>query len=146
MDFTIKPINILIHLSIYLGVLIILKYLYVDPVLRLLRKRDALTFGKQQGGKEMQQKLISMKGEYDSRMSSVKAELDAQRSSALKQQQKAADERIAKVHRDLDLKISANHAQAVKNLEDLRKRIPTLGEELGREMAASITNLERAAR
>lgn len=138
MDITPKPLNIALHLGLYIGILLVMKFLYVDPVLRLLRRRDSLTEGRKKSGEELQSKLLSMKQTIDAQTNTLKAELEGRRQDALRVVHKESEERSAKIKKELEAKLLANSARLQANYGDLRKQLPSLGEDLGREMAEAV--------
>jgi F0F1-type ATP synthase membrane subunit b/b' len=138
MDLSIKPLNLLLHLGLYISVLLVMKFLYVDPVLRLLRKREALTEGRTKSSQEMQLKIAELQSQYDTQISSVKAELELRRSGELRSAQKEVGEKVKRAQKELDLKLQAKQAQLEAMASDLKKQIPVLGDQVGREMAEAI--------
>ncbi|PIR22110.1 MAG: hypothetical protein COV44_10070 [Deltaproteobacteria bacterium CG11_big_fil_rev_8_21_14_0_20_45_16] len=135
-----SPILILIHLAIYLGLIVVLKKLYFDPVLKLLRRREALTLGRQQSSVEMLQEIAQLKSRYAHEMESIKSELDVQRQRAMKQLQDEAAKATHDVKRENKEKFSQHQEALNEQLETLRRTLPDLGSKLGDDIIEAIIN------
>lgn len=140
MDLSIDLKSIVVHLSVYLAVLVLMKFLYVDPVLRLLKKRDSLTEGRLTSSADKQAKIIEFKQQYERSVSSLKSELEAKRVSELRSLQQEMDELTKRTQKEMNAKIQSNHAQLESNLAELRKQLNIMGDKLGIEMAEAVTS------
>ncbi len=140
MDLSFDWKSIVVHLAVYLTVLVLMKFLYVDPVLRLLKKRDSLTEGRLNSSAEKQAKILEFRQQYEKSVSSLKSELEAKRLSELRSLQHEMDELTKKTQKEMSAKVQANHAQLDGNLVELRKQLNSMGEKLGIEMAEAVTS------
>ncbi len=138
MELKLDWINLVMHLGLYVAVLLIMKFLYVDPVLRLLRKRDQLTEGRAKSSTELLNKAQEMRATYEARVAEVKSELEAKRTQAIRSVQKEADERLKRAQKEIELRLQANQGRLQATAEDLRKQIPVFGDSLGRDMAEAV--------
>lgn len=145
MDLSFDLKSVIVHLAVYLTVLVLMKFLYIDPVLRLLRKRDSLTEGRLSSLADKQTKIIEFRQQYDRAVSSLKSELEFRRISELRALQHEMDELTKRTLKELNSKTQNNHTLLEKNLADLRKQLNNLGDNLGIEMAEAVTG-GRAAR
>jgi len=140
MDLSINFTSVLVHLAVYLAVLVLMKFLYVDPVLRLLQKRDSLTEGRLTSSADKQAKIIEFRSQYEKAVSSVKSELESRRLTELRNVQHEMDDLTKRTQKELNSKLQANHVKLEANLSDLRKQINILGDQLGIEMAEAVTS------
>ena len=145
MDLSFDLKSVIVHLVVYLTVLVLMKFLYIDPVLRLLRKRDSLTEGRLSSSADKQTKIIEFRQQYDRAVSSLKSELEFRRISELRALQHEMDELTKRTLKELNSKTQNNHTLLEKNLADLRKQLNNLGDNLGIEMSEAVTG-GRAAR
>jgi len=135
-----SPILILIHLAIYLGLIVVLKKLYFDPVLKLLRRREALTLGRQQSSAEMLQEIAQLKSRYARETESIKLELDTNRQKAMKNLQDQAAKTTHDVKRENEEKFARYQEMLNEQLENVRKTLPDLGSKLGDDIIDAIVN------
>jgi len=140
MDLSFDWKSIVVHLAVYLTVLVLMKFLYVDPVLRLLKKRDSLTEGRLSSSADKQAKILEFKQQYEKSVSSLKTELEARRLSELRTLQHEMDELTKRTQKEMNAKIQTNHQQLESNLADLRKQLNIMGDKLGIEMAEAVTS------
>lgn len=134
----INPINIVLHAAWFVALLVVLKFLYVEPVLRLLRKRDELTKGRAESTTDLAQQITELKQHYESAVRKTKEDLEIVRQEQLARVRKESDSRLKQAQRELDQKFMDQYRGLTKELESVRTKLPQLAENLSQEIKRAL--------
>ena len=130
--------TLLIQLGIYLGLIFILKILFFDPILKLLKKREALTDGKKEEASGMREKIQAIKSKFDLKMSEVKQALENQRQTELKMVKERAEKKLAEAKSKVERKLIDHQIEMEAELKRLRAQLPQLSSEISNEITKAI--------
>ena len=128
----------LIQAVIYIGVLIIVKFLYFDPILRLVKKRESLTLGRQGEAVQMTARLESARTQYSSQLDGVKNEQSLLHESEIKKARGIADEQINQARVKVEMKLLQAQKDLNAELAQVRSKIPPVAESVAAEIAAAV--------
>lgn len=126
------------HAGLYILLLIVLKYLYVDPVVRLLKKRDALTWGRGEQSKEMQEKLEAMRAEYKSKILAVRSDLEEVRKDKVLSLRAEAEKKIEQAKNENAGKLNKLRAELDEEIKSLRDQIPEYSVGIRKQIVESV--------
>lgn len=129
---------ILAHLVIFLIVLWACKKLYVEPIIKLLKKREALTSGRKDTTQDLHESLQKMKEEYSQTWDSAKESFEQKREKQLKELRDQQLKKISTVKKDLENKLSEKHLILEKDLQSLESKIPMIAGDLAKEIEMSL--------
>lgn len=135
-----NPVVVGLHIVIYVGVILLLKYLYFDPILAILRRRDALTQGRQESTAQLKQDITRLKALYFSEVDSLKSELYEKKQSALNEIQEESQKsfEIAKKNSENEFLVYQEKLEA--QVEKTRQVLPDVGSHLGDDIVESIVS------
>ena len=129
---------ILAHLVIFLIVLWACKKLYVEPILKLLKKREALTSGRKDTTQDLHESMQKMKQEYAQSWESAKESFEQKRETQLKELRDQQTRRISALKRDLENKLVERQSVLEKELHSLESKIPMIAGDLAKEIEMSL--------
>lgn len=129
---------ILAHLVIFLIVLWACKKLYVEPILKLLKKREALTSGRKDTTQDLHESMQKMKQEYAKSWESAKESFEKKRETQLKELRDQQTKRISTLKRDLENKLLERQTVLEKELHSLESKIPMIAGDLAKEIEMSL--------
>lgn len=132
-------VNIVVHFIIYGVILVVLQQLYFKPILALIRRRESLTVGRTEQGKDLRLKLENMKAEYSERIDSVKEELYEKKKEALGAVRSECDQKLVALKRSNDEQLKSQVQKLESEIETVREKIPSIGESLAQEVVEAIT-------
>lgn len=131
-------ITLLYQLAIYLVIMGVLKVLYFDPIMFLLKKREAMTTGKNDEAARLQTNISELQVRYDEELKKTRNELEIQRNESLKSARESAEKKI----KEAKVRAEAHLSQQVKNLEaelsKVRAQLPEMSAGISKEMVAAI--------
>jgi F-type H+-transporting ATPase subunit b len=130
--------TLLIQLGIYLALIFILKGLFFDPILALLRKREALTTGKKGEALGMREKISQLKAEYEAKMSDVKKSIDLQRRDELGAIRERAEKKLNDAKTKADRKLMDHQLEMEAEIKRLRGQLPQLSADISSEISKAI--------
>lgn len=134
----VNPVVIASHIIIYIGIIVILKKLYFDPALLLLKRREALTKGRDESGKKLIEQMQALQSKYQDGVSSLKNELEEKRRQALKKAESEAAASIDDMKTKTEKSLAANQEKLDQQLAESRSKLPDLGSHLGDNMAEAV--------
>lgn len=130
--------QLIAHLVIYLVILIALKRLYIDPALSLIKKREALTLGRQQSSHELSVKLQKMKESYSETWEKTKLEIEERRNRVLKEVREEVEHKLQTAKKENERKL-LDHQKILENeLNQLEPKISQMAAELSKEIVDSV--------
>jgi F0F1-type ATP synthase membrane subunit b/b' len=132
-------INIVLHAALFVGLLFVLKVLYVAPVLELLRRRDEMTKGKAESTSELATQISELKLKYESAVNKTKHDLEIVRQEQLARIKKESEGRLKKAQREFDQRFQTQYQNLVADLKSVRERIPQMAESLSQEIKKAMT-------
>lgn len=127
-------VKIVQHGSVYVVLLLILKILYIDPVLRLLKKRESLTLGRAEKSKELATELQQMKEAYHAKISLLREEIEGSRAERLKALRAQTEERIKRTKKENEAKLTQLRKELDRELNSLRQNLSEHSSEVQKEI------------
>ena len=134
-DFT-----LFIQAGIYLALFFILKALYFEPLLALLKKRGGLTAGKMTKAAELSKKIEELSAQYEASMRQAKENMETHRQGVLQKTRATAEERIHDTKTKLEKKLQDYQTSLERDAQHLRAKLPALTAELKKEIMDAILN------
>ncbi|TVQ79164.1 MAG: hypothetical protein EA369_05220 [Bradymonadales bacterium] len=133
-----NPILMALSFLFFAGLVVVLKFLYIDPVLALLKKRDQLTVGQKKSANELEQKLEEISEKYHSAITKTKRDLEAVRSEQLERVRKESEARLKQTERELGQKIKEHDRELARELEAVSEKIPDLASSISQEIKRAL--------
>ncbi len=127
-----------VQFAIYLFIIFILKVLYFDPVMALLRRRDALTVGRNKESEDLAAQIEELQFAYEERIESLRKELDVQRVGAIQKSRDLAEKKIQTAKSSVEQKL--NRAMQELNLEvgSVHARLPQASADVAQEIVSAV--------
>jgi F0F1-type ATP synthase membrane subunit b/b' len=126
------------HLIIFMIVLWACKKLYIEPILRLLNKRESLTSGRLDTSQELQLSLQKMKSEYSQSWDKAKEEFEKRRNQQLKEVREHQSKKLSNFQKDLETKMMERQSVLKKELQALESQVPLVASDLAKEIEVSM--------
>lgn len=134
-----NPVVFSLHIVLFIVVLVALKYLYFDPILAILKRRDDLTKGKEESAEALLSEIEKLKNEYKSQVNALKRELEERRQETLKTLAAETSKTISDTKHKTDENFNAYSKKLDEQVESLRQSLPDLGNRLGDEIVEVVS-------
>lgn len=132
------PLIIGIQLLVFIGVILAVKFLYVNPILKLLKYRESLTKGRTSEATQLLERLESLRSDYDSKITNVRDEIERERSKALSDVRKQTEEKLAMARAEFDRKMSDATQSLEQEVSRVKAKLPELSSSVGQEIVHAV--------
>ncbi len=127
-----------IQLGIYVSLIIVLKVLYFDPALKLLKRRSELTDGRVQEAHSLQNKILDLRNEYESRMSEVRHALHIERTKTLSRIREVTDKKISETRLNMEDQLNSQRRKIETELSKIQDRLPEWSAQIAKEITNAV--------
>ena len=134
--------TLFIQAGIFIAILFILKTLYFEPILELLRRRAAATTGRVEEADQMIAQMEAMKRDYNDRLYRVRSELEKNRETQLASLRDELTQDLERLKAKMDEGAKTHLEILDREVKTAHGRFPALAQELKKEMIESITTLK----
>jgi len=126
--------TLFIQLAIFIYVLVVLKYLFFDPILKILQKRDELTLGRIDAAEDYRLKMDGLKEKLDREVGQLRTSLEEQRHEATKRQREISEKKVQDAKHRVEKQLIEKRALLEQETEKMRSKVPQLGESVAKEI------------
>ncbi len=134
--------TLFIQAGIFIAIFFILKALYFEPVLAVLKKRDALTIGKASETDSLVAQTEEMRKDYQERLSRIRSELERHREAELASLRALLFEESEGLKKTLEAKAKEHQEFLSSQVAAERTKFSSLTQELRNEIVGVMTDLK----
>lgn len=134
--------TLFVQAGIFIAIFFILKALYFEPVLELLKRRDAATTGKTEEANQMLVQIESMKKDYNDRLHRVRLDLEKNRETRLASLRADLSKDLEQLKAKIDEGSKAHQTLLDGETNAARLRFSALAADLKKEIVDSVTSLK----
>lgn len=127
------------QLVIFIALIFILKKLYYEPVLKLLRRRESLTSGKLSEAEELKVKMAELKAGYEKQMSQLRDSFDQERRDALQQIRQQSEKKLSEARTKIEARLQHQRKDLTEEIKKLQALVPEWSEEIMNEITKAMT-------
>jgi F-type H+-transporting ATPase subunit b len=130
------------QVALFVVLLLVLKPVLFDPMLRLFEEREKRTDGAKAEGSKLDQESAEALAKYESEMAKARAAANAERDKLRAEGTKAEGEILAKVRTETDKTLEEGRAAASREAEIARAALVPESKLIGRELASRVLGRE----
>ena len=140
MKFEFEPTTFIFQFILIVALILILKTLYFDPILKLLKRRESLTSGKKEDAQHLHDKIEELRVDYDMKISEIRQELDKERSGVVSKAKAEAQSLIQKAKDEMKANMAAEEKKLKSEIEKVKKQIPELSTKIAKEVSDAMSS------
>lgn len=118
----------------------VLKSLYFEPLLALLKKREGLTLGKKSEAENLRLKFEELSSTYNTRMRQAKEAMEARRVDALQKVKSSAEQKIHEAKTKAEKKLWDYQDSLELEAKNLRLKFSGLAMDLKKEIVGAMVS------
>jgi F-type H+-transporting ATPase subunit b len=138
MSFEVVPHILIIQGIIFISLIFVLKYLYFDPILKLLKKRESLTSGRHDESVHLHEELETLTSDYNQKIHGARLELSEERKSAILKTKAEAEEKIKEAKAAMEAELKAQEQKLTTEISSARKSLPEMSAKIANEISTSM--------
>lgn len=132
------PIFVLLQMAPFLGVVFVLKFMLLDPLLAYLDERDARTVGVESQVSDLGKQTEEARKAYDDKNAVLRAELQEIRSEILAKAQSEEQDLLGEARNSAQVELQSLRDKVAAEVAQVKTELDLKAKDIGRDIASTV--------